>query len=299
MPLEDYSNRCQQRINQILLSILPDDSTVSKMLIKAMSYSVFNGGKRIRPLLAYAASQCVKGIIENTDPAACATELIHAYSLVHDDLPAMDDDDLRRGKPACHKKFGESIAILAGDALQALAFEVLSSTHILPNAHLSNKQRLQQTQVLSAAIGYGGMVGGQAMDLNSIGLHLPKNKLIQMHSHKTGALIRASVKMGALSQPNIEQWQLKQLDQYATTIGLAFQVQDDILDVMTDTEILGKQQGSDAERNKPTYVSTLGLKEAKQFAASLCQSAISSIADFGSDAKPLQQLANYIVKRTY
>ncbi|MDB2384338.1 polyprenyl synthetase family protein [Endozoicomonas sp.] len=299
MSLEGYINQCRQRVDEALHNVLPHNSVVSKPLIDAMNYSVFNGGKRIRPLLTYAACQSVGGNIENADPAACAIELVHAYSLVHDDLPAMDDDDLRRGKPTCHKVYDEAIAILAGDALQTLAFKVLSHSRLLAYVKLSDKQRLQQVQVLSSRAGHGGMAGGQAMDLSSMGVQLTQDQLVQMHGHKTGALIKACVRMGALSNPDVEQWQLEQLEQYATAIGLAFQVKDDILDVIADTEILGKQQGADAALDKPTYVSILGLKEAQLFAKGLCESAISAIADFGEAAEPLQQLADYVVKRAY
>ena len=299
MSLEGYKTRCVHRVDEMLQAVLPTQSPVNDTVIAAMRYSVFNGGKRVRPLVAYAACEAVGGNLQDADPAACAVELIHAYSLVHDDLPAMDDDDLRRGKPTCHKAYNEAMAILAGDALQTLAFEVLSHPERLPQTQLSATQRLALIKVLSQASGHAGMVGGQAMDLESTGLALSQEQLVTMHNHKTGALIRAAINMGAVSHASVQPWQLEQLDNYASAIGLAFQVQDDILDVTADTQTLGKQQGADQALDKPTYVSILGLENAQSYAQTLCQSAITAIADFGETAKPLRQLADYIVKRTH
>ena len=299
MHLNAYMDQCRARIDKVLHTTLPSSNPISETLSEAMRYCVFNGGKRIRPIFTYAALECLGGGLANADPAACAIELIHAYSLVHDDLPAMDDDDLRRGQPTCHKVYDEAIAILAGDALQTLAFEVLSRHELLPNSTLSDFQRLQQIQTISAASGYAGMLGGQAMDLTSIGLKLSQQQLIRMHEHKTGALIKASVRLGALSNSSIEDWHLRQLNQYASAIGLAFQVQDDILDVTTDTQTLGKRNGADEALDKPTYVSIMGLREARQFAIELSESAVRALADFGDRAIQLQQLAKYIVRRSY
>lgn len=299
MSLLDYIKSCQSRVDEQLHQVLPRDSAVSKRLIEAMSYSVFNGGKRIRPLLAYAASQAVGGSQSSADPAACAVELIHAYSLVHDDLPAMDDDDLRRGKPTCHKAFDEATAILAGDALQTLAFEVLTRPDLIPDSTLSDSSRLEQLRVLAEASGHAGMCGGQSMDLNSVGSPLTQEQLQLMHGHKTGALIRASVILGALSTGSASKQQLLSLTHYANAIGLAFQVQDDILDVISDTETLGKQQGADDALDKPTYVSLLGLEAAQDFAARLCQEAIEALKDFDEQASPLRQLAEYIIQRSH
>ncbi|MDP0561195.1 MAG: polyprenyl synthetase family protein [Candidatus Endonucleobacter sp. (ex Gigantidas childressi)] len=292
-------DRCSARVDKALRMTLPSSNPVNETLSEAMRYCVLNGGKRIRPIFAYAALECIGGDLVNADPAACAVELIHAYSLVHDDLPAMDDDDLRRGQPTCHKVYDEATAILAGDALQTLAFEVLSNRQLFPDSTISDTQRLQQVQAISVASGYAGMLGGQAMDIASVGLKLNQQQLIQMHEHKTGALIKASVRVGALSSTAIENWHLHLMDQYASAVGLAFQVQDDILDVITDTQTLGKKNGADEALNKPTYVSIMGLKEARQFAIELSESAISTLADFGNRAGPLQQLAKYIVERSY
>ncbi len=299
MSLEGYKNRCLHRVNAMLQTVLPRQNPVNTTVIAAMRYSVLNGGKRIRPLLSYAACEAVGGHLEDADPAACAVELIHAYSLVHDDLPAMDDDDLRRGKPTCHKAYNEAIATLAGDALQTLAFELLSSPELLAETRLSASQRLLLIEVLAQASGHAGMVGGQAMDLESTGLALRQDQLVTMHNHKTGALIRAAIKMGALSHADVAPWQLAKLDQYASAIGLAFQVQDDILDVTADTQILGKRQGADQALDKPTYVSIMGLKQARSYAQTLCQRAITAITEFDNAARPLRQLAEYIVQRTH
>jgi farnesyl diphosphate synthase len=230
------------------------------------------------------------------DGPACAIECIHAYSLIHDDLPAMDDDDLRRGRPTCHKAFDEATAILAGDALQALAFRILSQDAA---AVESPALRLQMIDRLATAAGSRGMAGGQAMDLDAVGRSLDVAELESMHVHKTGALIRASVMLGALSRPGIEAGVLEHLDDYAKCIGLAFQIQDDILDVVGDTETLGKRQGADRALNKPTYVSVLGLEEARLRARSLHESALQRLAGFGDEAEPLRWLSGYIVQRSH
>jgi farnesyl diphosphate synthase len=230
------------------------------------------------------------------DGPACAVELIHAYSLVHDDLPAMDDDDLRRGKPTCHKIFDEATAILVGDALQTLAFYVLSHD---PNLQTTDRQRLQMIETLALASGSRGMAGGQAIDMASVGKSLNIAELENMHIHKTGALIRASVKLGALAQPTVEKGMLEKLDHYAKCIGLAFQIQDDVLDIESSTEMLGKVQGADAVHNKVTYPSLLGLRGAKQMAEELVEQAVESLVDLDEGAEPLRWMANYIVTRQY
>lgn len=261
-----------------------------------MRYSVLNGGKRIRPILVYAAGYAVAADEVALDAPASAVEFIHAYSLIHDDLPAMDDDDLRRGKPTCHKAFTEAQAILAGDALQSLAFHTIA--HGLPKK-IPAEQKLDILDALAIASGSRGMAGGQAIDLASVGQSLNIAELEDMHVHKTGALIRASVKMGALCQPKIDQKQLKKLDHFAKCIGLAFQIQDDILDITSDTETLGKTQGADIALNKPTYPSLLGLDGAREMAAELHQEAHESLNIFAEKAAPLRWLADYIVKRNY
>lgn len=305
MDLKQYIKGCQQRVDDKLRLVLPDNNPVSQRLVEAMTYSVFNGGKRIRPVLAYAANQAVGGDRSSADAAACAVELIHAYSLVHDDLPAMDDDDLRRGKPTCHKAFDEATAILAGDALQTLAFEVLCNPSLLPegshsaNGSHSAECRLKQIHCLADASGYAGMAGGQSMDLNSVGLPLAANELQQLHDHKTGALIRATVQVGALSHRFTAVDQLGQLDIYAKAIGLAFQVQDDILDVTSDTETLGKHQGADSALDKPTYVSLMGLDKARHYAKTLCDEAVTALDGLSNHAEALRQLAHYIIHRSH
>lgn len=284
----------QQRVDDALKKWLPDEKTTPVDLHQAMRYSVLNGGKRVRPFLVYAAGEAVQADEAGLDITACAVELIHAYSLIHDDLPAMDDDDLRRGKPTCHRAFNEATAILAGDALQALTFHLLARH--LPDT-IPAQQRIDMLDLLAVASGSRGMAGGQAIDLASVGKQLTIAELENMHIHKTGALIRASVKMGAMCRANIDGKQLDELDHYAKCIGLAFQIQDDILDVISDTQTLGKAQGADIALNKPTYPSLLGLDEARKMARDLYEDAIRSLAGFDHKADPLRWLAKYIVER--
>lgn len=289
-----YSATSQARVNAALETLFSAPLPELARLYEAMRYSVMNGGKRVRPLLAYAACEALGGQAEQANGAACAVELIHAYSLVHDDLPAMDDDDLRRGQPTTHKKFDEACAILAGDGLQSLAFSALL------DPSLSNPQteiRLQMVSALALAAGPAGMVGGQAIDLGSVGLKLDQKALELMHRHKTGALIEVSVKLGALASGRAEKDELKSLQTYAQAIGLAFQVQDDILDVESDTETLGKRQGADIARDKPTYPALLGLDAAKAYALELRDQALHALRPFDAAAEPLRDLARYIVDR--
>ena len=289
-----YSASSQARVNAALESLFIAPSPELARLYEAMRYSVMNGGKRVRPLLAYAACQALGGEAEQANGAACAVELIHAYSLVHDDLPAMDDDDLRRGQPTTHKKFDEACAILAGDGLQSLAFSALLDPR-LNNADA--EIRLQMVSALALAAGPAGMVGGQAIDLGSVGIKLDQQALEYMHRHKTGALIEASVKLGALASGRAEKSELKALQTYAQAIGLAFQVQDDILDVESDTQTLGKRQGADIARDKPTYPALLGLEAAKAYALELRDLALHALRPFDASAEPLRDLARYIVDR--
>lgn len=286
--------RYRERVDAALEQALPANDTHPTRLHAAMRYAVLGGGKRIRPALCYAAAEALQVPLAAVDPAAMAIELIHAYSLVHDDLPAMDDDDLRRGKPTCHIAFDEATAILAGDALQCLAFEVLSQSQ----PPLSDSVRLTLIQILAQASGTQGMAGGQALDLAAEGQQLYLSELETIHRHKTGCLIRASVKMGALSHPTVTDHQLESLDQYAQAIGLCFQVQDDILDVIGSTALLGKNKGADQAMEKATYPALLGLDQAKNFAMELCAKAILALSDFGAEADPLRALANYIVSRS-
>jgi geranylgeranyl diphosphate synthase type II len=255
-----YQAHCQSRVDAALDSLFGQEQPQLARLYQAMRYSLFNGGKRVRPLLVYAACEALGGDPERADGAACAVELIHAYSLVHDDLPAMDDDDLRRGQPTTHKAFDEACAILAGDGLQTLAFEVLADARRNPQ---NTQLRLSMVSTLARAAGPAGMVGGQAIDLGSVGRQLDQSALEIMHRHKTGALIEASVQLGALASERADEHALKALHNYARAIGLAFQVQDDILDVESDTATLGKTQGKDQAHDKPTYPALLGLDAAK------------------------------------
>jgi farnesyl diphosphate synthase/geranylgeranyl diphosphate synthase type II len=287
-----FASQCRTRVDSALDQYLPlaEDPT---QLRAAMRYSLFNGGKRVRPILAYAAALAVKPNINLAliDPVAAALECLHSYSLVHDDLPAMDDDDLRRGKPTCHIAFNEATAILAGDGLQTLAFDLLTT------AHSDAATQIKLIRQLTQGSGVDGMVLGQAIDLAAVDHLLDLPQLETMHRHKTGALIRASVAMGAICA-GADKSQLAALDDYAAAIGLAFQVQDDILDVTSDTTTLGKQQGADMARNKPTYVSLLGLDAAKAKAAELHRQALDALGNFGASAAPLRQLASYIVERS-
>ena len=294
--ISDYQRFCQQHVDSALEQLLQAPSAPLERLYAAMHYSVMNGGKRIRPLLVFASCQALGGAIQQAYGAACAVELIHAYSLVHDDLPAMDDDDLRRGKPTTHKAFDEAYAILAGDALQSLAFYALGDEQLSP---LSCTQRLNMLQVLSKASGAAGMVGGQAIDLSAVGQNISQSTLELMHRHKTGALIQASVQLGAIASSAATPQALVALEQYAQAIGLAFQVQDDILDVPSDTQTLGKQPGSDAEHDKPTYPALLGLNEAQAYAYALRDQALAALVDFDERADHLRHLAEYIVSRSH
>lgn len=292
--IAEYQALSQARVNAALDTLFDAPSPELTRLYASMRYSVTNGGKRVRPLLVYAACEALGGNVEHANGAACAVELIHAYSLVHDDLPAMDDDDLRRGLPTTHKAFDEACAILAGDALQSLAFSVLSDSRLTPQ---DAETRLNMVATLAQAAGPAGMVGGQAIDLGSVGLKLDQGALEFMHRHKTGALIEASVRLGALASGHADKARLDALQIYARAIGLAFQVQDDILDVESDTATLGKRQGADIARDKPTYPALLGLEEAKHYALELRDHALAALRPFDAAAEPLRALAQYIVQR--
>lgn len=294
MPHSEIIKSYQAQVDKALEYWLPADHIQPEHLHAAMRYSVLGDGKRIRPVLTYATGYALGVPLSSLDGPGCAVELIHAYSLIHDDLPAMDDDDLRRGRPTCHKAFDEATAILAGDALQALSFHILAHD---PAIQTTAENRLQMIEVLALASGSRGMAGGQAIDLASVGKKLNLAQLENMHIHKTGALIRAAVKMGALACVDITDKQIEKLDHYAKCIGLAFQVWDDVLDIEGDTEVIGKPQGSDEERGKPTYPNLLGLAGAKQTAADLHDQAIESLAEFDEKADTLRWIANYIVSR--
>ncbi|MDN6856236.1 (2E,6E)-farnesyl diphosphate synthase [Pseudomonas sp. CAN2814] len=289
-----YQARCQARVDAALEKLFVAPREELTRIYAAMRYSVVNGGKRVRPLLAYAACEALGGEAERADGAACAVELIHAYSLVHDDLPAMDDDDLRRGQPTTHIAFDEACAILAGDGLQTLAFEVIGNAQLNPQ---DAQTRLDMLLALTRAAGSAGMVGGQAIDLESVGRKIDQAALETMHRHKTGALIEASVQLGALASGRADATALEALRRYAEAVGLAFQVQDDILDVESDTATLGKTQGKDQAHDKPTYPALLGLDAAKAYALALRDQALAALEGFGDNAEPLRALARYIVER--
>jgi farnesyl diphosphate synthase len=292
--LREAAARYRERVDAALDRWLPPESVHPRDLHAAMRYAVTGGGKRIRPLLVYATGEALAVAPGRLDGPACAVELIHAYSLVHDDLPAMDDDDLRRGRPTCHRAFDEATALLAGDALQSLAFYVLAHD---PEMIADSAQRLRMVETLAAASGSRGMAGGQAIDLAAVGRKIGITELEDMHIHKTGALIRACVQLGGLSREGVEAGRLERLDHYAKCVGLAFQIQDDILDVTGSTETLGKQQGADMALDKPTYPALLGLDGARERARDLYNSAVASLDGFGQGADLLREIAAYIVER--
>ena len=285
----------QKSVETALNYWLPESSSEPKKLHEAMRYSVLAEGKRIRPILLYATGEAFGVELGKLNGPACAVEIMHAYSLIHDDLPSMDDDDLRRGRPTCHKVFDEATAILAGDALQALAFQILAMD---PKIETNDSQRLKMIETLSLASGSSGMAGGQAIDLASVGLELNIDELENMHSHKTGALIKASAEIGALSAKDISSELFTSISNYAKYIGIAFQIKDDILDIESETAVLGKPQGSDMALNKPTYPNLLGLDGAKEMADKLHLKAIKCLDVFDKKAKMLRQIADYIIKRS-
>ena len=289
---QDWAQQQQARIEAVLARTLPAADIAPQTLHSAMRYSALGGGKRVRALLCYAAAELCNTELKIADAAASAVELIHAYSLVHDDMPCMDDDDLRRGKPSCHKQYDDATALLVGDALQSLAFEVLAAPQLCANAH----QQVQLLHMLAIASGSTGMAGGQAIDLGAVGKPLTQTQLESMHQLKTGALIQASVLLGAI---NGSTSQIKAVSEYARNIGLAFQVVDDILDVEADTSTLGKTAGKDAKSQKPTYVTLLGLVEAKAYATQLYENAILSLVTFGEEARRLRELASFITQRQF
>ena len=286
--------QCRERLERSFDSWLPAAVTHPAPLHDAMRYTVMDGGKRIRPTLVYAGGQAIGATPDSLDRAACAIELIHAYSLIHDDLPAMDDDDLRRGKPSCHRAFGEATAILAGDALQSLAFQVLASD---AGNGVSESTRLRMIKTLALAAGSRGMAGGQAIDLAATGQQLNIAELEDMHIHKTGALIRASVVLGALCGKDTAPADIEKLDHYAKCIGLAFQIRDDILDVEGEAATLGKNPGMDQRLEKSTYPSIIGLGAARQRATELHAEAMESLEGFDDRADPLRWISTYIIER--
>jgi farnesyl diphosphate synthase len=278
----------------VLAEWLPPQNIAPQRLHEAMRYAVLGGGKRVRPLLALASGEVTHADPARVQHAAAAVELIHAYSLVHDDMPAMDDDALRRGKPTVHVEFDEATALLVGDALQSLAFDILASQKLADDA----LTQLKMVQLLAQASGSRGMAGGQAIDLASVGKPLDLAELEFMHIHKTGALIRASVMLGAQCG-TLSDATTAALDHYAKCIGLAFQVVDDVLDAEAPTATLGKTAGKDAAHNKPTYVSLLGVARARELAQELRSDAHAALADLGAPAARLRQLADFVVERSF
>jgi geranylgeranyl pyrophosphate synthase len=285
----------QTRIEAALDRCLAPGDAATSRLTEAMRYSVLGGGKRLRATLVYVTGEALGASGAGLDASACAVELIHAYSLIHDDLPAMDDDDLRRGRPSCHRAFDEGTAILAGDALQALAFEVLvTGTRDLPDA-----ARVQLIETLARGIGTQGMAGGQAMDLGAVGRQLDLASVTQMHRRKTGALIEASVRLGAICADCAAGPRYAALAAYGAEIGLAFQIQDDILDVTGDTATMGKQQGADAAHGKPNFVSAVGMAAARAAACQHRDTALAALAEFGADAALLRDMAHFVIDRAH
>lgn len=293
MTPENRLARCRQRVEHFLGRWLPAQTAEPRRLHEAMRYAVLGGGKRIRPILVYFTGETLGVPPERLDGPAGAVELIHSYSLVHDDLPAMDDDDLRRGRPTCHRAFDEATAVLVGDALQVLAFEILSGE---PSMIGEPERRLTIIRRLARASGTGGMAGGQAMDLAAAGRPLPLAELEHMHRLKTGALIHASVMMAAESRPDLDDTRRAALDAYGHAIGLAFQIQDDILDVEGETDILGKRAQADLARAKPTYPSVAGMAGAKARLAELHDQAVAALAPLDA-AGPLAWLSGWLTER--
>ena len=282
------------RADDVLARVLPPEDQPPVELHRAMRYAVLGGGKRLRPLLVYAAGTALGASPDRLDAAAAAVEIIHAYSLVHDDLPAMDDDSLRRGRPTCHVVFGEAMAILAGDALQALAFDVLAHDGALD---VDAAVRVEMLRALAVACGSHGMAGGQAFDLAAVGTKLSHADLERMHVHKTGALIRASVRLGALAAGCRDKATLDALERYGHAIGLAFQIRDDLLDIEAATEQLGKTAGKDVAAAKPTYPAILGVDASREELDRLTHDALESIAPLGERARSLDDLARFVAER--
>jgi geranylgeranyl pyrophosphate synthase len=284
------------RMERALAARLPDPSLVPARLHEAMRYSVLGGGKRIRPALLFATARTLGLSEDDVEAAACAIELVHVYSLVHDDLPAMDNDDMRRGRPTCHKAYDEATALLVGDALQPLAFQLLACDKALP---ASPAIRIRLIDMLAQAIGTFGMAGGQAIDLAVQGMRLDIAQVEDMHARKTGAVIRASVLMAAECAPSLDPSLYAALNRFAAAVGLAFQIQDDLLDVTGDALTLGKATGADSERAKPTHPAVIGIPASQQRMRLLHNQAISALAPFGDRAESLRSLAHWLLSRQY
>lgn len=292
--LADWQQSRRQQVEHVLdKQLTADMEPRANRLLAAMRYATLGGGKRLRALLVYATGEAFNGQPKQLDPAAAAVEFMHAYSLVHDDMPAMDNDDLRRGRPTCHKAYDEATAMLTGDALQTEAFACCC------DPALSDTQQARLVKVLAHSAGVNGMAGGQAIDLEAVGQLLDVAALQQMHQLKTGALIQASVQMGAIAANQTDPVVLQALDDYARAIGLAFQVQDDVLDVTTDTVTLGKTQGADMALDKPTYPSLLGLNEARRKAADLIDSGLQALQSVPFETTALAALAQFVIRRAH
>jgi farnesyl diphosphate synthase len=289
---DDWMKTVQAGSENDLSGFLPPAATIPTKLHAAMRYALLGGGKRVRPLLVYAAGALFNADAATLSRAAAAVEMIHAYSLVHDDMPCMDDDELRRGKPTVHVAYDEATALLVGDALQSQAFLVLSEVTSIPAS-----RQVAMLRLLAHASGSAGMCGGQAIDLDSVGISLSLEQLEQMHQLKTGALLRASVVLGALAGKDLDETELNALNVYSRAIGLAFQVVDDVLDATADSATLGKTAGKDAADNKPTYVSILGLEASRALAEKLRLDAHAALVPFGDKALRLRELADLIVQR--
>jgi farnesyl diphosphate synthase len=293
-PFSDWMGEVQTRVETALSRYLPPAESIPGRLHQAMRYSTLGGGKRVRPLLAFAAGELTGASPESLDAAACAVECIHVYSLVHDDMPCMDDDVLRRGRPTCHVEYDDPTALLVGDSLQSLAFDILSR-----NSNSDPARQLEMVRVLARASGSCGMAGGQAIDLASVGKPLTQPELELMHALKTGALIRAAVLLGALCGKAMAEAEREALDRFAKRAGLLFQVVDDILDCTASTATLGKTAGKDAAADKPTYVSLMGLDGAQRFAGDLESEALEALTIFGSRSLRLTELAAFIAHRKF
>lgn len=294
MELRIYLNEKQKRIEQALRDYLPKAAGPVSELVESMRYSLFAGGKRLRPVLCVAGAEAVGGPGEDVLPVACALEFIHTYSLIHDDLPAMDDDDLRRGKPTNHKVFGDAMALLAGDGLLTEAFSLLCSEQV--RRRFPADVVLSVVRMIATAAGYQGMVGGQAVDIRSEGRDVGLETVEFIHARKTGALITASVVAGALLGGG-DRDQTEAIERYGRHVGLAFQIADDILDVVGDSRLMGKQAGSDDRKKKATFPAAVGLHRAGEVQARLVQTALQAVADFDHRADPLRGIASYIVER--
>ena len=290
--LKTWQAQAQAQTELLLARLMPSENQLPQSLHETMRYAALDGGKRLRPLLVLAASELGEAVPDAVEAAMAAIELIHVYSLVHDDMPAMDNDSLRRGRPTCHIRYGEAAALLAGDALQTLAFDLLSRPTALPP-----QRQLHMLSTLARASGSLGMAGGQAIDLANVGRNITQSELEQMHSLKTGALIRAAAALGGLSCPDLTDHDLQRLDRYAARLGLAFQVIDDVLDCEADTATLGKTAGKDAVNDKPTYVKLMGLSAARQYAETLVAEALETLEPFGSRAAHLRGLAQFVTAR--